>query len=129
LANAGCGYLVVPEDRSQPSGRTIQLFVAIIPAQSGKSAPDPIVYLGSGPGGIAIVEATDLINSEVNRNRDLVVMNQRDRERSRSREHAENSLHFNLHCSARALPPAAGSAPAHLSSSERKPPPEGYHIS
>ena len=76
LANARCGYLVVPEDRSQPSGRTIQLFVAIIPAQSGKSAPDPIVYLGSGPGGIAIVESTNLINSEVDRNRDLVVMNQ-----------------------------------------------------
>ena len=39
--------------------------------------PDPVVYLGSGPGGIAIVESTNLINSEVNRNRDLVVMNQR----------------------------------------------------
>ena len=26
LTNARCGYLVVPEDRSQPSGRTIQLF-------------------------------------------------------------------------------------------------------
>ena len=56
LANARCGYLVVPEDRSQRSGRTIQLFVAIIPAQSGKPAPDPVVYLGSGPGGIAIYE-------------------------------------------------------------------------
>ena len=77
LTNARCGYLVVPEDRSQPSGRTIQLFVAIIPAQSGKPAPDPVVYLGTGPGGIAIVEAASLINAGVNRNRDLVVMNQR----------------------------------------------------
>jgi pimeloyl-ACP methyl ester carboxylesterase len=77
LTNARCGYLVVPEDRSQPSSRTIQLFVAIIPAQSGKSAPDPIVYLGTGPGGIAIGEAPALINSGVILNRDLVVMNQR----------------------------------------------------
>jgi len=77
LTNARCGYLVVPEDRSQPSGRTIQLFVAIIPAQSGKSAPDPIVYLGTGPGGIAIVEAALLIDTGVYLNRDLVVMAQR----------------------------------------------------
>jgi pimeloyl-ACP methyl ester carboxylesterase len=77
LANARCGYLVVPEDRSQPSGRTIQLFVAIIPAQSGQSAPDPVVYLGSGPGGIASVEAAQEIDAGVNGNRDLVVMNQR----------------------------------------------------
>ena len=42
LANAHCGYLTVPEDRSQQFGRTIQLFVAIIPAQSGKPASDPV---------------------------------------------------------------------------------------
>ncbi len=71
------GVQLQPEDRSQPSGRTIQLFVAIIPAQSGKSAPDPVVYLGSGPGGIASVEAASVVNAGVNRNRDLVVMNQR----------------------------------------------------
>src|SRR2546421_5597539 len=61
LANARCGYLVVPEDRSRPSDRTIQLFVAIIPAQSSKSAPDPVVYLGTGPGGIAIYEASSVV--------------------------------------------------------------------
>jgi pimeloyl-ACP methyl ester carboxylesterase len=77
LANARCGYLVVPEDRSQPSDRTIQLFVAIIPAQSGKLGPDPVVYLGTGPGGIASNEAASVVDAGVNRNRDLVVMNQR----------------------------------------------------
>jgi hypothetical protein len=77
LAIARCGYLVVPEDRSQPSGPTIQLFVAIIPAQSGNSPPDPVVYLGTGPGGIAISEIDFLITAKVNRNRDLVVMAQR----------------------------------------------------
>ena len=77
LANAHCGYLVVPEDRSQPSDRTIQLLVLIVPAQSGKSAPDPVVYLGTGPGGIASIEAASVVDAGVNRNRDLVVMNQR----------------------------------------------------
>ena len=77
LSNARCGYLVVPEDRSQPSDRTIQNFVAIIPAQSSKPAPDPVVYLGTGPGGIATLEVAGLIDGGINRNQDLVVMNQR----------------------------------------------------
>ena len=34
LAEASCGYLVVPEDRSRPSGRTIRLMVAKYPAHS-----------------------------------------------------------------------------------------------
>jgi pimeloyl-ACP methyl ester carboxylesterase len=72
-----CGYLVVPEDRARPDDRTIQLFVAIIPAQSGNSAPDPVVYMGSGPGGIAIFEAPGLVTAGVNRDRDLIVVNQR----------------------------------------------------
>jgi pimeloyl-ACP methyl ester carboxylesterase len=77
LANARCGYLVVPENRSHPTGRTVQLFVAIIPAQTARSAPDPVVYLGSGPGGIASIEAASVVDAGVNRDRDLVVMNQR----------------------------------------------------
>ncbi len=77
LATAHCGYLTVPEDRSQPSDRTIQLFVAIIPAQSGNPAPDPVVYLGSGPGGIASNEISLEVDAGVNRDRDLIVMNQR----------------------------------------------------
>ena len=38
-----CGYLRVPEDRSQPDGPTIRLHVAIFRTQSESSAPDPIV--------------------------------------------------------------------------------------
>ena len=77
LAKARCGYLVVPEDRSQPISRTIRLFVAIVPAQSARPARDPVVYLGTGPGGIATIEAALVVDAGVNRDRDLVVMNQR----------------------------------------------------
>jgi hypothetical protein len=77
LANARCGYLTVREDRSQPSDRTIQLFVAIVPAQSGDPAPDPVVYLGSGPGGIVSNEITPEIDAGINRDHDLIIMNQR----------------------------------------------------
>jgi len=77
LANAHCGYLVVPEDRSRPEGRTIRLLVAIIPALSAQPAPDPVVYLAGGPGGIAVGEADFVVAAGFNRDRDLVVMNQR----------------------------------------------------
>ena len=53
LADASCGYLVVPENRSRPNDRTIRLMVAKYPARSSKKLPDPIVYLAGGPGDIA----------------------------------------------------------------------------
>jgi len=77
LANARCGYLVVPEDRSKPTGRTLRLVVAIVPALAAKPAPDPVVYLVGGPGGIALGEAGMVIAAGFNRDRDLVLMNQR----------------------------------------------------
>ncbi|MGC2408872.1 MAG: alpha/beta fold hydrolase [Methyloceanibacter sp.] len=77
LANARCGYLVVPEDRSRPEGRSIRLIVAIIPALSARPEPDPVVYLVGGPGGIALGEADLVVAAGFNRDRDLVLMNQR----------------------------------------------------
>ena len=77
LAQARCGYLVVPEDRSRPTGRTIRLIVAIIPARSALPEPDPVVYLAGGPGGIAILEAQILVNAGLNCDRDLILMDQR----------------------------------------------------
>ena len=43
LAKAGCGYLVVPENRSRPSGSTIRLMVAKYPARSPEKRADPIL--------------------------------------------------------------------------------------
>jgi hypothetical protein len=45
LAGASCGYLVVPEDRSRSTGRTIRLAVAKHPARSSEKRPDPVIYL------------------------------------------------------------------------------------
>jgi hypothetical protein len=79
LPTARCGFLVVPENRSQPEGRRIRLAVAIVPAVSPQPAPDPIVHLTGGPGGIAIFEGRLLIEAGFNQNRDLILMNQRGR--------------------------------------------------
>ncbi len=48
-----CGRLTVPEDRDEPTGRLIELAVAIFPANSEEKYP-PVVYLEGGPGGDAL---------------------------------------------------------------------------
>lgn len=53
-----CGYLTVPEDRSQPEGPTIRLHVAIFRTDSDNPAPDPVVYLAGGPGEQALEAMT-----------------------------------------------------------------------
>ena len=77
LANARCGYLVVPEDRSQPGGGTIRLIVAIVPSRSARPQPDPVVYLAGGPGGIALNEADLAVSIGLNQDRNLILMDQR----------------------------------------------------
>lgn len=51
-----CGTFEVPLDWSQPSGEQLTLRVLVVPARSGKAAPDPLVYL-AGFGGSAIENA------------------------------------------------------------------------
>ncbi len=77
LAEASCGYLVVPENRSQPEGRTIRLLVAKHSASSAEKHTDPIVYLAGGPGDIAPLEVDGLIAADFIRDRDIYVVSQR----------------------------------------------------
>lgn len=76
-ADARCGFLVVPENRARPNGRTIDLTVGIVPATSPHPAPDPVVYLAGGPGGFPLGEAQSLIAAGFNRDRELILISQR----------------------------------------------------
>lgn len=49
-----CGYVQLPEDRTQPDGNQVQLAVAIFASESSQPAADPIIYLEGGPGGDAL---------------------------------------------------------------------------
>ena len=74
-----CGYLTVPEDRSDASSPTIALAVAIVAAPDGATAP-PIVYLAGGPGGSGIDDyVADPEGWEMPflQNRDLILLDQR----------------------------------------------------
>jgi pimeloyl-ACP methyl ester carboxylesterase len=77
LSKASCGYLLVPENRSRPEGRTIRLMVAKYPARSAEKRPDPIVYLAGGPGDIAPLEVNGLVAADFIRDRDIYVVSQR----------------------------------------------------
>ncbi|MEU9731388.1 alpha/beta fold hydrolase [Streptomyces sp. NPDC048002] len=101
LARARCGTLTVPERRSRTKdskdskgtggtgstgdtrdlkdqrGRTITLAVAIMPAESSRPAPDPIVWFAGGPGDDAVSEIPLALAGNLNRDRDVIFMSQR----------------------------------------------------
>jgi len=77
VEKARCGYLIVPEDRAKPDGKTIRLAVAVIPAVAAKPAPDPILWLTGGPGYDAFAQASYVVKWDLNRDRDVILMSQR----------------------------------------------------
>jgi pimeloyl-ACP methyl ester carboxylesterase len=56
-----CGYVTVPERRSQPSGKTIQLAVAVIHSIAADPAPDPLFMLAGGPGESALTSFVQIL--------------------------------------------------------------------
>ncbi len=76
---AKCGTLTVPEDRSRPDGRQIDLNIAVIPAVSRNPQPDPLFFLTGGPGQAAAETYPQLSSAfeTINRKRDIVLLDQR----------------------------------------------------
>jgi pimeloyl-ACP methyl ester carboxylesterase len=75
-----CGYLTVPEDRSQPNGRTIKLAVAVFKSDNPNKAPDPLIYLEGGPGGSALKYVSLSFKdryAELLKNQDVILFDQR----------------------------------------------------
>jgi len=76
-----CGFLAVPEDRSQPKGHTIRLAVAIFKTPNPQPAPDPLLVLGGGPGVPFLATAGPVINANsfafFAPGRDIILLDQR----------------------------------------------------
>lgn len=72
-----CGYLFVPENRSNPQSATIQLAYAILHTSSDQPQPDPIIYLTGGPGANAVGELDAWVGIPYIENRDLILLDQR----------------------------------------------------
>lgn len=75
-----CGYVTVPEDRSQPKGATLRLHTAIFKSTSPDPAPDPVVHLYGGPGGSLLDSAAfylDAGGDDILKSRDYILFSQR----------------------------------------------------
>jgi len=75
-----CGYLTVPENRSQPEGASIRLHVAIFKSTNPNPASDPVIHLEGGPGGSSLDSASVYLKAggdEFLATRDYVMFNQR----------------------------------------------------
>ena len=72
-----CGYLLVPETRSDPDSNYIELAVAIIHSPSPNVAPDPVIYLAGGPGGSALLEVELWVKAGFRAHRDIILIDQR----------------------------------------------------
>ncbi|MET9883192.1 alpha/beta fold hydrolase [Streptomyces sp. NPDC006430] len=77
LSGARCGFLEVPENRARPGSRTIKLPVAVIAATAAKPATEPVVFMAGGPGADTFDDIPFLVDSGLNRDRDLIIMAQR----------------------------------------------------
>lgn len=78
-----CGTLEVPENRADPQGRKLSIFVAILPANTRSPSPDPLVLLAGGPGQAASTLGPFALQlSAVRRTRDIVLVDQRGSGRS-----------------------------------------------
>jgi pimeloyl-ACP methyl ester carboxylesterase len=79
--NAECGVLSVPEDRSNPNGRILDLAIVVVRAREANPEPDPLFYIAGGPGVLAthssIVNSVNSFFSGVNARHDIVFLDQR----------------------------------------------------
>jgi pimeloyl-ACP methyl ester carboxylesterase len=75
--NVRCGYLNVPEDRSNPRSRTLRLAVAIAQSRSENPQPDPVIYLHGGPSNHILWRVFWWSRSPFLEQRDVIVIDQR----------------------------------------------------
>jgi pimeloyl-ACP methyl ester carboxylesterase len=81
---AECATISVAENPDEPQGRTIELFVARVPAISLNKKPDPLFLIAGGPGTSSVDLYTSTAGSfdRVRRDRDIILLDQRGTGRS-----------------------------------------------
>ena len=81
-AGARCATLWVYENRTTGSGRTIPLWITIVPPAGSSPAADPVFFLAGGPGQAASVLARMAMRTGVHQTRTIVLADQRGTGRS-----------------------------------------------
>lgn len=83
-AAARCASFEVPENRADPSSKTIRLHVAVVSALRTEAEPDPLFVLTGGPGQAAsdFYLTMNPVLGRIRRDRDIVIVDQRGTGRS-----------------------------------------------
>jgi pimeloyl-ACP methyl ester carboxylesterase len=77
LHKTRCGFLIVPENRQHPQGRTIKLPFIYVESNNPDKSPDPVLYTGGGPGVSSLHPVTSIARRSLMRNRDYIAFEQR----------------------------------------------------
>jgi len=74
-----CGRIVAAENPDEPTGRTVDVHFAVVPAVARNARPDPVFVLAGGPGQAAtrVAGAVMPVFGELNARRDIVFIDQR----------------------------------------------------
>jgi pimeloyl-ACP methyl ester carboxylesterase len=72
-----CGYLLVPENRTNPNSRTIKLPFIIAYSKNPNKRKDPLLYTTGGPGGSSLGWIRGAIRHSVILDRDCIAFEQR----------------------------------------------------
>ncbi|HLH09489.1 MAG TPA: alpha/beta fold hydrolase [Terriglobales bacterium] len=77
LHKTWCGFLIVPENRNHPQGRTIKLPFIYVQSNSPDKSTDPVLYTGGGPGVSSLHPVTSIARRSLLKDRDYIAFEQR----------------------------------------------------
>jgi len=72
-----CAYLVVPENRNKPAGKTIKLPFIYVESKNPNKHKDPVLYTAGGPGASSLGGVRFIHNREFFKDRDYIAFEQR----------------------------------------------------
>src|ERR1700744_2008652 len=72
-----CAYLIVPENRSKPNGKTIKLPFIYVESNNPNKHSDPVLFATGGPGGSSLHSVTGIHRRSLLKNRDYIAFEQR----------------------------------------------------
>jgi len=72
-----CAYLIVPENRSKPNGKTIKLQFIYVEGKNSNRRKDPVLYTAGGPGASSLHGVTFIHNRAFIKDRDYIAFEQR----------------------------------------------------
>jgi len=72
-----CAYLIVPENRNKPGGKTIKLPFIYVESNNPKKHKDPILYTSGGPGASSLRGVHFINYRQFSKSRDYIAFEQR----------------------------------------------------